>query len=92
MSLALGFAACADVTFWTATINIAGRQSGTACGIMNTGGNLGGLVAPVLTPWIAGKAGWTAGLYFGSLMALTGAVLWCFIDPTRKLSSTSRNE
>ena len=89
MSLALGLAACADVTFWTATISIAGRQSGTACGIMNTGGNLGGLVAPVLTPWIAAKTGWTASLYFGSLMALTGAALWFFIDPTRKLSSTS---
>lgn len=87
MSLALGFAACADVTFWMATINISGRQSGTACGILNTGGNLGGLIAPVLTPWIASKAGWAAGLYFGSLMALTSAALWFLIDPGRKLGS-----
>jgi ACS family glucarate transporter-like MFS transporter len=71
MSLALGLAACADVTFWTATISIAGCQSGTACGIMNTGGNLGGLVAPVLR---AGTQPKRAGLLvcIGCLMALTG--------------------
>jgi ACS family glucarate transporter-like MFS transporter len=89
MALALGFAACADVTFWTATIGIAGRQSGTACGILNAGGNLGGLVAPVLTPWLASKLGWTAGLYFGSIMALLGAAVWFAINPTRKLGSKS---
>src|SRR5262245_8134622 len=87
MSLALGFAACADVTFWTAVINIAGPQSGTAGGILNTGGNLGGLVAPVLTPWIASKAGWAAGLYFGSFMALISAALWFLINPGAKLIS-----
>ena len=86
MALALGFAACADVTFWTAIINISGSQSGTAGGILNTGGNLGGLIAPVLTPWIASKAGWAAGLYFGSLMALASALLWFFIDPNRQLA------
>jgi len=92
MSLALGLAASADVCFWTATINIAGRQSGTACGILNTGGNIGGLVAPVLTPWIAGKAGWSYGLGFGSLMALAGAVLWLFIDPSRRVGLESGSE
>ncbi len=87
ISLALGFASCADVTFWAAAINVAGRQSGTASGIMNSGGNVGGFIAPILTPWIAGRAGWAAGLYFGSAVALLGMLTWFSIDPTKKLQA-----
>ena len=87
MSLALGFAACADVAFWAAVMSIAGRNSGTACGILNTGGNLGGMLAPLLTPWIASRAGWTWGLYFGSFMAIASAVLWIFVNPGQKVNS-----
>jgi MFS family permease len=86
MSLALGFASCADVTFWAATINVAGKHSGTAAGIMNSGGNLGGFIAPILTPWIAERAGWAGGLYFGSAIALIGLAVWFFIDPAKTLT------
>ncbi|HEY2845503.1 MAG TPA: MFS transporter, partial [Bryobacteraceae bacterium] len=85
MALALGFASIADVTYWTATIGVAGAHSGSAGGILNTGGNIGGAFAPVLTPWIASFAGWSWGLYFGCLMALAAVVAWLFTDPTRKL-------
>lgn len=85
MSLALGFASCSDVTFWAGTINVAGEHVGAACGIMNSGGNLGGFLAPILTPYISSLAGWTWGLYFGSLVAIGGAVAWLFIDPTRRV-------
>jgi MFS family permease len=85
MALALGFAAIADVTYWTATIGVAGAQAGAAGGIMNTGGNIGGALAPVMTPWIASFAGWSWGLYFGCLMALAAVLAWLFTDPTRKL-------
>lgn len=87
MSLALGFASCADVTFWAATINIAGPHSGTAAGVMNAGGNLGGFIAPILTPWIAERFGWSAGLYFGSAVALIGLAVWLFIDPAKTICS-----
>jgi len=54
---------------------------GTAGGIMNGIGNLGGLLAPVLTPYIASCAGWSWGLYFGSFVVLAGAVTWFFLRP-----------
>ncbi len=86
MSLALGFAGIADVTYWTAGIEVAGTQVGVVGGILNTGANVGGALAPVLTPWIASFAGWSWGLYFGCLMAFAGAVAWLFTDPTRRIS------
>jgi ACS family glucarate transporter-like MFS transporter len=87
MSLALGFASCSDVTFWAGVIEVGGKHAGAAGGILNSGGNIGGFLAPILTPWIASRWDWTAGLYFGSLMALVGVVTWLLTDPTRPLAS-----
>jgi len=83
MSLALGCAACSDVVFWAAVMEIAGRDVGAACGILNTGGNLGGFIAPMLTPWIASFAGWSGGLYFASGVAMAGALSWLGFLPER---------
>lgn len=79
--LAFGFASCADVNFWAASIEFAGDQAGAAGGIMNAGGNLGGAIAPVLTPIIAAQWGWSWGLYFGSFMALVGVAVWIWVTP-----------
>ena len=81
LSLAFGCAAVADVVFWAAVINIAGAQAGAAGGLMNTGGNFGGAIAPFLTPLIASHYGWSAGLYVGAFVALIGVVAWSRIDP-----------
>jgi MFS family permease len=82
LSLAFGCAAIADVVFWAAVINIGGAQAGAAGGLMNTGGNFGGAVAPFLTPLIASYYGWSAGLYVGAIVALIGVVAWLRIDPS----------
>lgn len=81
LSFAFGFAAVADVTFWAGVISIAGKQAGAAGGLMNTGGNVGGGLAPVLTPLIASYYGWSAGLYVGAAVALVGVIAWLRIDP-----------
>jgi ACS family D-galactonate transporter-like MFS transporter len=81
ISLAFGCAAIADVVFWAAVISIAGTHAGAAGGLMNTGGNFGGAIAPFLTPLIASYYGWSAGLYVGALVALIGVVAWLRIDP-----------
>ncbi len=88
LSLAFGSVAIADVVFWAGTIAIAGRQVGAAGGIMNTGGNLGGGIAPILTPMVAARYGWSAGLYLGAGVAVIALVCWLFIDP----GQTDRSE
>ena len=76
LSIAFGSCAISDVVSWSAAISIAGKDAGTYCGIMNTGGNLGGMIAPVLTPWIASQFGWSAGLYFGGAVVSIALVTW----------------
>jgi len=89
LSLALGFATAAEGPFWAVTVEISGSQAGTAGAVLNTGGNLGGMLAPILTPLIAAKYGWTGGLYFGSLMVLPGVVAWFFIEPNSAIRDFS---
>src|SRR5207249_4674529 len=82
LCLSLGFASSSDGPYWAAAIDAGGRHSGVAGGIFNTGANLGGLIAPVLTPWIAARAGWSWGLYVGGLIVLAGVVALFFIEGT----------
>ena len=48
---------------------------------MNTGGNGIGLLAPMLTPFIATHLGWQAGFGMGAVVVLAGALCWLWIRP-----------
>jgi ACS family glucarate transporter-like MFS transporter len=85
MSLALGLASSSEAAFWTSAIDLGGKHVGAAGGILNTGGNIGGFLAPVVTPFIASHAGWTWGLHAGSLVLAFGVVAWFLIDPTKTI-------
>jgi MFS family permease len=84
LSLATGFTSWCEGPFWASTIKVAGKQVGAACGILNTGANIGGFLSPILAPYIASRAGWSWGLYSGSLMAIVGVIACYFVDPTRQ--------
>ena len=88
LSLAIGFASCCEGPFWSLAIDVGGARVGAACGILNFGGNLGGFFAPILTPYIASRAGWSWGLYAGSLIVMIGAFACYLIDPRRGLPSS----
>jgi MFS family permease len=91
LSFAFGSAASAEGPFWATAIEISGEHAGAACGIFNTGGNVGGMLAPVVTPMIAARFGWAGGLYFGSLMVLIGTGMWLLIDPAKKIGEPQMN-
>lgn len=85
--------ACTQFTegaFWAAAIGVAGRNSASAGGIMNTGGNVVGGVGALLVPFIAEHVGWVPALASGSIFALTGAVLWLFIRADEVMDTEGR--
>jgi ACS family glucarate transporter-like MFS transporter len=61
---------------WVAGLEIGGRNCGTSAAIVNTGGNLGGLLAPVVTPYVAASYGWNAGFTVASLVCVVGVLQW----------------
>lgn len=81
LAVALGMASSTDGPFWSATIEAGGKDVGAACGILNTGSNIGGFIAPVLTPMIASVAGWSGALYFACLVIAGGSLVWVLLVP-----------
>jgi MFS family permease len=89
LSLALGLSSCCEGPFWALVTEIGGAQVGGAGSILNTGAQVGGFFAPILTPYIASRAGWSWGLYAGSLIVMSGAVAVYFVKvavPPRSLA------
>ena len=87
MAFAMGFASFCEGPFWALTISLGREQVGAAGSILNTGSNIAGFIAPVLTPLIASRAGWSWGLYFGCFIILLGAVA-CWLVDVRKTATS----
>lgn len=84
LAFATAFVLCVEGPFWAMMTTIAGSRSGTAGGIMNMGSNVGGLISPVLTPWIAQFVGWESALHLAAGLAVISAALWLGIRPVPK--------
>ncbi len=78
LSLCFGFTQFVDSPYWSATTYAAGAHTAAATGVLNTGGNLPGLLAPAVGLMID-RLGWVPTLATGSLFALAGAGLWLFV-------------
>lgn len=66
--------------YWSTALDLHPRSAGALSGLMNMGGNLGGVVSPILTPVIAARWGWVVALGFAACIALIGALLWFGIE------------
>jgi nitrate/nitrite transporter NarK len=54
---------------------------------MNTAGNLGGVVAPMVVGFVVAQYGsWNVPFYISAGIYTMGAVLWLAIDPQMKLA------
>lgn len=88
--VSMAAAGMCEGSFWTNAVAVGRSRGGTAAAIMNTGGNAGGLLAPVVTPYIANSFGQQVGWSLAVATCLVGAVLWCWIDaPEPRDSDTS---
>jgi len=80
-SLALGAVGACEGSFWSTAVEVGGRLGGTTAAIVNTGGNGGGLLAPVITPWVSKYFHWQIGIGLGGMVCLLGALCWFWITP-----------
>jgi len=78
LSLCFGFTQFTEGAFWSASTYVAGPHTSAATGVMNTGGNAAGFLAPVVGLMVD-HLGWLATLASGSIFALIGAALWLLI-------------
>jgi MFS family permease len=81
LALALAAVGATEGPMWATALELGGRRGATAAGIFNTGGNAGGVLAPVLTPLVSDTCGWPWAIGLGSLVCLAGVCLWLWINP-----------
>ena len=60
-----------------------GRYTAAATGILNTGGNLAGVIATPVTAVLFERFGWLVALSAGSVTALLAAGLWLLVRADR---------
>jgi predicted MFS family arabinose efflux permease len=78
--------ACVELNegpYWAAIMNVARTDSMAASGILNTGGNVGGLIGIPIIGYLAQHHAWTSAFLLGTGLALLSAAAWLFVDPTR---------
>lgn len=76
LSLAAGMVEFTEGTYWATAVDVAGPHAGASGGIMNTVGNLGGVVSTALVPVLVKYFGWLAAIGTGSALAIAAALLW----------------
>jgi len=69
---------------WGSCVDLAGRHAGTLSAAMNTSGQIGGVLSPLIVgasvQWFGS---WSAPLYLTAAMYVVGAICWGWIDPSR---------
>lgn len=78
--LAVGCLGLCEAPFWVSAVELGGRRGGLAGAFLNTIGNVGGILAPIITPLVGLYFGWQAALGLASTAAVIGAVIWFWIN------------
>ena len=90
LAFALAAADLALSACWAVPIDIAPDHVGVVTGAMNTLGNLGGLVGPLVVGVAVDRwQSWTLPFYITALVYAGGAFAWLAIDPTRPIRQMS---
>ena len=76
-------------SFWSVTSEIGGASAGSVSGVMNMGGQIGGMVTASLTPLIAKHFGWNISFFVAAALCSVGAFLWLMVNVERGLAQLS---
>jgi MFS family permease len=87
---AAGSAALGIAPAWSVCLAIGGRHAGVVSGAMNTFGNLGGALSPVVMGAVLDRFGsWDGSLYSVAALYGVAALCWLGIDPESPIDTTA---
>jgi ACS family glucarate transporter-like MFS transporter len=79
LATAAGFNMFATPTFWAACVDLTRVHPGSLSGLMNTFGNLGGWLSPIITAYTATKFGWSKAIDLAAIVTLGSGLLFSFV-------------
>jgi ACS family glucarate transporter-like MFS transporter len=72
---------------WGTCADVAGNHAATVSAAMNTSGQVGGVLSPIVFAFLTRtSASWAAPLFVTAALYLGGAVCWYFVHPERTLA------
>ena len=85
--LALASADFALSACWAVCLDVGATHAGVVTGFMNTSGNLGGLVGPLVVGFMVERwQSWTYPFYVTAAVYVMGALAWLAVDPRRRIA------
>ena len=91
LAFALGSVDLALSACWAVCLDVGVAHAGVVTGFMNTVGNIGGLLAPIVVGYSVTQWGsWTIPFYITAAVYAFGAFAWLVIDPTTEIGAVSR--
>jgi nitrate/nitrite transporter NarK len=86
LALALGFQTFTVSAAWAVCLDVGGKYAGVVTGCMNTVGNVGGAIAPLVVGYtVKSWNSWTAPFYVMSAVFVFGAAMWLLLDPRKSV-------
>ncbi len=88
LALAAGWSTFCLGPAWGTCLDIAGHHAGVVSACMNTAGQVGGMLSPVILGLaVQYWANWSVPLYVTGLLFLIGGLCWAFIDPRQRIEA-----
>lgn len=87
LALAYAIVELCEGPFWAVTMFVARADTMSATGILNTGGNAGGLIGIPIVAYLSGQGHWTTAFVIGAISAVIGAFAWLGIDAEERFAA-----
>ena len=86
LAATLGLADLASSSCWSMCHDVGGRHAGIVTGAMNTFGNIGGALSPLVVGYAVGWwNSWTVPFYITAAIYVFGAICTLLVDPRKRL-------
>lgn len=87
LALCYGLVELTEGSYWAAAMTIGRSNTMAVGGVLNTGGNLGGVIGIPIVGYLSGHGHWTAAFLLGSAFAMLSAAAWLAIDASRAVDA-----
>ena len=92
LALALGFQTITVSAAWAVCLDVGRKYAGVVTGCMNTVGNIGGAIAPLVVGYAVKSWGsWTRPFYIMAAVFVLGVVMWLLVDPRKSVLEMKRD-
>ncbi|PYX87752.1 MAG: hypothetical protein DMG68_10715 [Acidobacteria bacterium] len=92
LAVAAGFNMFAATTFWATCIDLTEEFTGSLSGLMNTFGNLGGWLSPIVSAYVATHFSWNRALDCASVVSIASGLFFLLVRADSKVDKVEKTD